>query len=237
MTFILLAGGYGTRLRCVVKDVPKPMAPIQGRPFLEILLSNLVCFSPDKIIICVSWLGNMIIDYFGDTFHGVPIMYSNEPMPLGTGGAIWKTFRDFSLSNAIIFNADTFTDINITDFDLQCKHSPFAIALARMRDCSHYGQVVIKNDRITAFIEKGPNLGTGLINAGIYKVDKSILCPMPETFSFEKDFLRTRIAGLNHAYYISTGYFIDIGRPETYHLACSDNLPSRSFLITDNESA
>lgn len=222
MTFLILAGGMGTRLRPVVQNVPKPMAPIGGRPFLDILLNSLSGFSPERVIMCVSYLRDKIMERYGNEFNRVHIDYSIEESPLGTGGAIWNVFRNFDLDKCIVINGDTFLRMDYGEFASQCTTAPLGIALTHVADCGRYGKVCIENGRIVEFMEKKGNLGPGLINAGVYYITKNIIRPMPEKFSFENDFLQPRIAAIPHKYFIADGYFIDIGVPESYAKACRE---------------
>ena len=102
MNIIILAGGFGTRLQSVVKDVPKPMADINGTPFLELLMREILFCDPERIILCVSYMKDVIKQHFGDSFLGVPVLYSEENEPLGTGGAIKQAFDLFGLDEAVV---------------------------------------------------------------------------------------------------------------------------------------
>ena len=138
MEAIVLAGGLGTRLRSVVSDVPKPMAKINGRPFLEVLLNKLVRNNIERIVLSTGYKGNIIKDYFGTEFNGVKIEYSHEDEPLGTGGAICRALEKIVSNDFFVFNGDTFADIPIDKFVLNEKF--------RNRDVI-FAKVLEKNDR------------------------------------------------------------------------------------------
>ena len=116
MNIIILAGGFGTRLQSVVKDVPKPMADINGTPFLELLMREILFCDPERIILCVSYMKDVIKQHFGDSFLGVPVLYSEENEPLGTGGAIKQAFDLFGLDEAVVLNGDTYVQVNYSEF-------------------------------------------------------------------------------------------------------------------------
>ena len=107
---VILAGGYGTRLRQVVADVPKPMAPIAGRPFLEIQLEFLARQGVGHAVLAVGYLGHVIVGHFGDRFAGIELSYAVEDSPLGTGGAIQKALRLCRGDRAVVLNGDTYLD-------------------------------------------------------------------------------------------------------------------------------
>ena len=116
MNIVILAGGFGTRLQSVVKDIPKPMADINGTPFLELLIREILFCDPEQIVLCVSYLKDVIKNYFGDNFLGVPILYSEEEEPLGTGGAIKQAFDLYNLNEAVVLNGDTYVQTDYQAF-------------------------------------------------------------------------------------------------------------------------
>ena len=149
MKVIILAGGFGTRLQSVVNDVPKPMADINGTPFLELLMTNMLSFGASEFVLCVSYMRDKIIDYFGEDFRGVPVRYSIEEEPLGTGGAIKQAFDLFGLDDAVVINGDSYIKMDYTDFYRQAKGNMLAVALKRVENASRYGLVETNGNVIT----------------------------------------------------------------------------------------
>jgi len=217
MEAIVLAGGLGTRLTGRLNGVPKPMAPIAGRPFLEILLHQLQGAGCGRVVLSVGHLHQVILDHFGSAFGAMRVDYSIESAPLGTGGAIRAALEHASENAVLALNGDTFLD---ADYAAMLRfHAAQAarmtIAVTHRDDVGRYGGVIVRDGRITGFQEKGRS-GPGWINAGAYVIDKEIEWPahLPEKFSFETDFLAPEIARLSPAAYEVDGFFLDIGVPE-----------------------
>ena len=218
MKVIILAGGLGTRLRTVVKDVPKPMAEIDGTPFLEILMDNMLHYGADEFVLCVSYMREKISSYFGASYKGCPVRYSVEEEPLGTGGAIKQAFDLFGLDEAIVINGDSFIKMDYADFYKKNSGQILSIALKYMDNASRYGLVETQGDYILRFNEKSTEAKSGLINAGIYLINKALwqYAPKENKFSFEKDVLEKYIGKIKASFYQTEDYFIDIGVPESY---------------------
>jgi len=218
---VILAGGLGTRLQSVVKDVPKPMAKINDKPFLFYLLKYLERNKVNKVILAVYYKKDVIIDYFGSNFNGIPIVYSIEDKPLGTGGGIKKAIVYTESEDIFVLNGDTYFDIELND--LYCFHkekfADITLALKFMKKADRYGTVEITEDgRVTKFLEKGYSL-SGLINGGIYLIKRDSFLnatkDFPKTFSFERDLLE-KTFNLKIYGKAFGEYFIDIGIPEDY---------------------
>lgn len=225
MEAIVLAGGKGTRLQSVVQDVPKPMAPIKGRPFLCFVLDELKLHGFNHIILSVGYMKDKIIEYFGSEFQGMKISYSVEDEPLGTGGGIKKALQLADQEDVFILNGDTIFKIDFTSlYASHCMDRPMlTIALKPMEDVDRYGLVLTKGDRIIKFLEKR-YAKIGLINGGIYLLNKGQFdnLKLPEKFSFETDFMQRQYLEHDFKGFISKGYFIDIGIPEDYQKAQTD---------------
>ena len=223
MDVIILAGGMGTRLREVVSDVPKPMAAIKGKPFLEYLLNWLSDYSSvRRFILAVGYKSEVIVNYFGQSFNQIPIVYVNEHEPLGTGGAILNALKTCDSDNVLIINGDTYFPIDINRFEEfhQSNKKPISGALKKMKDFDRYGTVEILQDSIVKFNEK-TYCEEGLINGGIYIVNKNWLEQekYPSKFSFEKDVLEKNANKGLLAGKIFEDVFVDIGIPEDYNKA------------------
>lgn len=219
MEAIILAGGFGTRLQSVVSDVPKPMAPINGKPFLAYLINYLIKKGITRVVLAVGYKKDIIMDYFKDCYKDVEIVYSIEDKPLFTGGAIKKALEVCTGENVFVVNGDTFFDI---DFKVLykahlTKKADITIAMKTMYDFDRYGTVVTTDDNeVKGFYEKC-YVAKGNINGGIYCINKRLLLEMDaDKFSFEKDYLEKQV-GLSKIYGIDfAGYFIDIGVPDDY---------------------
>ena len=216
---IILAGGKGTRLHGIVDDIPKPMAPVNGKPFLEYLISNLYNSGIRHFILSVGFLHKSIIEYFGDKFKAADISYVIENEALGTGGAIKYAARYVKKDKFWIFNGDTYADIELDKFFIKNKDLQLSIGLVKMENFDRFGVVITDNKFITGFSEK-KHTDVGYINAGIYLMSRSFIekyFPAAKVFSFEKEVLEKKIG--NIGYYKSDAQFIDIGVPDDYFRA------------------
>lgn len=218
---IILAGGFGTRLQSVVKDLPKPMADINRRPFLTYILDYISDFGYKKVVLSVGYLHEKIEDCFGTRYKGVSIDYAVENEPLGTGGAIKFALEKCSAENVLILNGDTLFKANLACLEHFHNENDanLSIILRNVPDTSRYGSVRIDNNgRIVAFEEKNTAQGCGTINGGIYMISKNLFNDynFPKKFSFEKDLMEKYYQQDKFYGTVSNGYFIDIGIPEDY---------------------
>ena len=224
MQAVILAGGFGTRLRARVSAVPKPMAPIAGKPFLAFLLDQLIRHGFTRVILSVGYLHEVIQQTFGTSHHGLAIEYAVEPEPLGTGGALQYSFERLVDQGqpVLVLNGDTYLDINYRElmgwFD--SAQADVAMVLRQVPDVSRYGRVELDGPRVVGFHEKGlPQ--PGLINAGTYVLRPETLMrvSLERPFSLERDFFAAKLAQLNIVGYVKDAYFIDIGVPEDFDRA------------------
>ena len=217
MEAIVLAGGLGTRLQGKLKGIPKPMAPVAGRPFLEILLGQLAGAGCARSILSVGHLHRVIEEHFGLAWGGMRLDYAVENDPLGTGGAIRAALERCTEENVLVLNGDTFLQADYAAMMRfhtgQAEH--LTVSVTRQPDISRYGGVQIEGERVVGFEEKGRS-GPGWINAGAYAVRRDLLWPanLAEKFSFERDFLAPEISRLAPAAFKVEGFFLDIGIPE-----------------------
>ena len=224
---IVLAGGFGTRLKTVLQDVPKPMAPINGRPFLEYQINYLKQQGIKRVILSVGYLSEQIQNHFGNQFNGVEIDYAIEKTPLGTGGGIMHAFKKVKTLEALVVNGDTLFEIDIKDFyqKHQANKALFSLALRKLDDISRYGSVVIDNQQIIQeFAEKGSHKGAGLINGGVYIIHGYFFeeIYLPSKFSMEKDVFEYYYEKFNFYGFPFSNYFLDIGIPEDYQKTQDD---------------
>ena len=217
MEAIVLAGGRGTRLASVIQGVPKVLAPVGDRPFLELLLQRLAQKGMRRVILSVGYLAGSIRDRFGEQFDGLELTYSVEDGPLGTGGAALKALALATTDAVFVLNGDTFADLDY-DAMIACHREAgvtASIAVTEVPDCTRYGRVVIERGRVTGFTEKG-HAGPGAISVGAYVMNREVFAPfrMPTVFSLETDFFAPQIHELRPLAFVTSGYFIDIGIPE-----------------------
>jgi D-glycero-alpha-D-manno-heptose 1-phosphate guanylyltransferase len=216
---IILAGGLGTRLQGVVSNIPKPMAPIAGKPFLDYIFYYLRQFPIKKVILAVGYKYEVIEVAFGNHYLGMDIEYAIEKEPLGTGGAIINAFRQTCCDDLFLINGDTFfnVDLEALSNQHQTTNAQLTLSLKELQDFDRYGTVTLNGSRVTSFNEKQP-MKNGLINGGVYALNRSLFenPELPAKFSFEKDVMEKQVSLINMQAYISDGYFIDIGIPEDY---------------------
>jgi D-glycero-alpha-D-manno-heptose 1-phosphate guanylyltransferase len=222
MEAIVLAGGLGTRLASRLQGLPKPMAPVAGRPFLEILLTQLRRSGCTRVLLSVGHKHNIIEDHFGASFAGMQIDYVMESAPLGTGGAIRLALEQAREESVLVLNGDTFLDADyaaMMRFHVDCC-ATVTLAVVHRDDVSRYGGVTIEGQLIVRFEEKG-RTGPGWISAGTYVLARNLNWPpaLAEKFSIEIDFFVPEIARLRPAAFKVQGYFLDIGIPEDYDRA------------------
>lgn len=218
---IVLAGGLGTRLRTVVSDVPKPLAPVAGRPFLAWLLDRLAGTGLRRCILATGYRSEAIEQAIGRRWHGMDVAYSVESEPLGTGGAIRLAASHLRGDAVHVLNGDTWLEYAPAALEAVARRvdAPLAIAVARVDDVGRYGAVTVRDGHAVAFHEKGGS-GAGWINAGCYFLRADVLAAMPHgAFSFEQAVLHTRAAAGDVAACVDTAGFIDIGVPEDYRRA------------------
>jgi D-glycero-alpha-D-manno-heptose 1-phosphate guanylyltransferase len=223
MEVIILAGGLGTRLKSEVKSVPKSMALINSKPFLEYLLDQLIKTGVQRVILSVGYKSEVIQDHFHDKYKNCELVYAVESTQLGTGGAIKNAMPLVQSQDVIVVNGDS---IFVVDLQAQLHahltaNADVTLALKPMKNIERYGTVDLdQQDRIIRFNEKQP-LKEGLINTGtyIFNVKTFQALSLPDKFSIEKEFFETHIKQLNFLGFSSHGYFLDIGIPADFKKA------------------
>lgn len=242
---VILAGGLGTRLRTLFSDIPKIMAEVKGKPFLEWVLLYLKGFGFSNFIISSGYLSSKIEDYFASGIWQNRIRFIKEDIPLGTGGAVIFASKQINIEDFMVINGDS---INLLDFkkfiDIYSIDRPdILIAIKRLTKLNRYGIVNIDRDkRVTGFIEKGEPIkdrNSGFVNTGIYIFSKKILKQFDKRndfpFSLERDMIPALIKGKNFKImaFESKGDFIDIGTPESFKMA-EDFLERNIYKIIGN---
>ncbi|MEZ4908847.1 MAG: HAD-IIIA family hydrolase [Saprospiraceae bacterium] len=215
---IILAGGKGTRLQSIVEDMPKPMAQVNGIPFLNYIMDNLISHGIKHIVLSVGYKYEKIIEYYQNEYKGIKISYAIEKEPLGTGGAIKFASEYISEEKFWVINGDTYVDIDFEKFYIKNFQNDISLGLVKMENFDRYGVVLTKNEKISGFNEKKHTV-SGLINSGIYLISKKLIdnyFPDSPVFSFEKEVLEVFFDKINIGFFETSGLFIDIGIPEDY---------------------
>ena len=225
MEAIILAGGLGTRLRSMISDVPKCMAPVAGEPFLYYLLKTLEAAGFKHVILSLGYKHEIIEDWIKKIQTSLQISTIIEQEPLGTGGAVKLALTIARQSEVFIFNGDTFLGLDYAAMLTLHKQSAAqaTLGLKEMHDFDRYGVVELdkRTNQIVGFKEKR-HCVSGLINGGVYLISKKELDSYPAKFSLEKDYFEAVVQTKILSGYISQGYFIDIGIPEDYLRAQDD---------------
>ena len=219
MKAVILAGGLGTRLRSVVSDVPKVMAPVAGKPFLHFIIQKLINEQVSRIILAVGYKHEVIKEFIDGSSYNAEFIFSIENEPLGTGGGIKLALDACTQENVFIINGDSFFNCDLEHLMEQHLHqnADISMALKRMKKFERYGTVTLIENRISAFNEKR-FCEQGLINAGVYVLKSKVLnqITLPRIFSLEKDVFEKQTSTLRILGFIYNAYFIDIGIPEDY---------------------
>jgi D-glycero-alpha-D-manno-heptose 1-phosphate guanylyltransferase len=219
MEAIVLAGGLGTRLRSVVSDVPKPMAPVAGRPFLAFVLDQLAIAGFESVVLAVGHRHEAIRAHFGDAYRDLLLKYSVESEPLGTGGAMRLAETLTGTRDVFVLNGDTYLELDFGRMLDAHRHAgtSLTVAVCHVPDVKRYGALELDKGIVTGFHEKGRS-GPGWINGGTYVMGPELRARFPRhgAFSFEQDVLMPGVAGIRPVAFPSSGTFIDIGVPEDY---------------------
>ena len=219
---LVLAGGFGKRLRSAVPDVPKPLAPVAGRPYLSYQIENWVDQGVTQIAFLLHYKADSIETFlktYQKQFKNCEICTLTEPQPLGTGGAIAFAVKQFGLTGSfLVANADTWLSSGVKNV-LSTKIP--AIATVRVEDSERYGSLRIEENEVVAFEEKQNSSGPALINAGLYHLHAELFEDWSgQPFSLERElFPKLAITGQLKYVRLETD-FIDIGVPEDYFRLC-----------------
>jgi NDP-sugar pyrophosphorylase family protein len=223
---VILCGGLGTRLKTVVADRPKAMAMVQGRPFLDIIVDELIAQGMRRFILCVGFLKEQIIDHVSQR-RDAEYLFAEEDRPLGTGGAIRNAMPLVRSEPFLVLNGDSFCRIDLAGMLGYHLRNDAAMTLAAAPAGSRRDGGNLKiaaNGQLHAFLEK---TGAGdSINAGIYLFRRAIVASwqLAYPFSLERDVLPQLVSTQPCFAYRLTGEFIDIGTPDRYRQA-QDGLP------------
>jgi D-glycero-alpha-D-manno-heptose 1-phosphate guanylyltransferase len=227
LPMLVLAGGFGSRLQSAVSDVPKPLAPVQGTPFLKFQLDNWVSQGIRSFVFLLHHKAQMIIDFLKSEMDsgllGCQVKWIIESKPMGTGGAVLNAVNELGITGAfLITNADTWLSGGISEL---VEVSELGMAVMYVDNIKRYGSVNIIDDRVAGFSEKGQSTGGGWINAGLCKLTQGVFLdtavPQDSPFSLE-EVIFPHLAVNNRLKAIClSGAFIDIGIPADYHEFCN----------------
>jgi D-glycero-alpha-D-manno-heptose 1-phosphate guanylyltransferase len=224
---IILAGGLGTRLREAVSDVPKPLAPVAGRPFLEFLLRNYHKQGINRFVLSIGYKGEMIEEFCRKTFPDWDIVFCREDEPLGTGGALKKACGLVNGDSVLVSNGDSYLNVDLKTLSklYDSKNADLVMAVTKInQNANRYGGIeLLSSGKIKSFSAAGKEDTTQkLINGGVYLIKSLLLekLPSPNQFSLEKDFLEVNLKKLSiWGHECPSSDFIDIGLPEDYKRA------------------
>ena len=223
MRVFVLAGGLGTRLRERFGDLPKPLVPVAGKPFLSRQLEWLAAHELREIVLCVGYGAEKVRQALGDGEEaGVRLFYSLEEEPLGTGGAL-KLAQGFVEGPSLVINGDTLPELDPISLERAraARGAVGALALYEVEEAAESGSVACDAEgRVTAFVEKDRARGPGWVNGGCYSFDVSLWSWLPRgASSLERDVLPRLAAAGRLVGQRQGGAFFDIGTPEGWERA------------------
>jgi len=216
----ILAGGAGTRLRPAVADRPKVLAPVRGRPFVTYLLDQLARAGAAEVVLLTGHRAAQVRDALGERYGPMRLRYSEEPAPLGTGGAVRHALPLLAGDRVLLLNGDSYCDVELGDFVEAHSRgdADAALVLARVADTGRYGRVAVDEEgRVERFEEKAASSGPGWINAGVYLLRRGWVASWPDgPLSLERDLLPAAVAAGRAWGYHCEGDFLDIGTPQSF---------------------
>ena len=223
ITAVILSGGLGTRLRSVVLGQPKVLSEVNSRPFIAYLLDQLSQAGIEKVVLCTGYLGEQVKATFGEYYKDITLLYSQERITLGTGGALKLALPLLKSEPVLVLNGDSFCQADFVNFLNQhiTKKATASLLLAEVPDFSRYGSVRMSmNGEITSFEEKSRKAGHGLINAGVYLLNNTFLesIPVNINISLEHEMFPLWINKGLYGFQ-NKGNFLDIGIPQDYAAA------------------
>lgn len=224
-TAIILAGGMGTRLRSAVPDLPKPMAPINGRPFLEHQMDYWIGQGVNGFVVSVGYMKEVIMDHFGSSYRATPLTYAIEEEPLGTGGGLLLAAQGLNVP-FLVLNGDTFFEVDLNELlNFHAEHgSEWTFSLFRANEVGRYMGMDVKADGEIVSLKSGTGKPGRLANGGVYLINPSVLAKAKfvpgHKLSLEDDLLPAFVIQGGKLYGLEfPGSFIDIGVPDDYFRA------------------
>jgi D-glycero-alpha-D-manno-heptose 1-phosphate guanylyltransferase len=225
INWLVLAGGFGTRLRSVVSEVPKPLAPVLDRPYLHYLIESWIAQGVTSLTFLLHHQADMVATFLqgqkkAGHLRNCELRIVTEPQPMGTGGAVAYAVRELGMEGSfLVTNADTWLGAGIAQ--IWETEAP-AMAIVHVDNCERYGSVRTEKDKVIAFEEKQHSAGSGWINAGLYHLQADYFRNWNEQpFSLERELFPDLVeVGSLTAVPLETD-FIDIGIPHDYFRFCS----------------
>ncbi len=221
---LVLAGGFGTRLRSVVSDVPKPLAPVMGQPYLHYMMDNWRAQGITRFTFLLHHQAELMKGFLQtlqatEDYSGCHITCLVEPQPMGTGGAIAYAVRELQLSGAFLTaNADTWLSHGVGQ--VSAVTAP-ALAMVHVADSERYGRVMAEKGRVLCFEEKQAGTKPGWINAGLYHLAAGLFANWGgQPFSLERDLFPKLVINGELSAVSLDSEFIDIGIPADYFRFC-----------------
>jgi D-glycero-alpha-D-manno-heptose 1-phosphate guanylyltransferase len=224
VTGAVLAGGLGTRLRSAVADFPKVLAPVRGRPYISYLLDQLASAGVRETVLMTGYKADQVQSALGDSYASMSLIYSTEPTPLGTAGALRLALPKLSQSTVLVLNGDSYCDVSLRDFlDFHRRQAAdLSLVLSQVADTGRFGRVQVSAGvRVLRFEEKQASGDAGWINSGIYLVNRPLIEEIApdRPASLEREMFPLWAAEKRCCGFRCTGRFLDIGTPESYALA------------------
>jgi D,D-heptose 1,7-bisphosphate phosphatase len=225
---VILCGGLGSRLGALTARTPKPLLPVGGAPFLDVLLFELGRHGIRNILLLAGFAAPQIVDYAASTSlkerFGLEITVAVEPEPAGTGGAVWQA-RDCLDDGFFLLNGDSWFDFNWLRLTAAVEAEPSAvgaIAVRRLRDASRFGVIELREGRVARFAERPPAPGPGLVSGGVYVFRRRLVDRLARHCSLEQDVFPELAAEGALLGVPFDGYFIDVGVAHAYASAQRD---------------
>jgi len=222
MEAIVLAGGFGKRLQSKVQNIPKPMAPINNRPFLDYLLDYLIKNKVKRVILSIYYQYQIIKNYYDYCYRNIDILHSIDTEELGTGGAIKDALLMADDDNVFIINGDTYFDVSLSSLIKEhvANDNDITLSIKPMKNFDRYGIVETDSNGQVLFLKEKQYRDYGKIDGGIYLVKRNIFKSIENQnqFSFN-DFIMRNLNNLRVGSLMCDEIFIDIGTPEDYDRA------------------
>lgn len=235
MEAVILAGGQGTRLRSVVPDLPKPMAPVGGRPFLEHQMDYWIAQGVRRFVLSVGYKHDVIRSHFGSRYNGAEVDYAVEETSLGTGGGLLLALeRVTNATRVLVLNGDTYFAVQLAamrDFH-EARGASMTMALRVEAENTRYGGVAVNEvGCVLGFTPKPQAPSRALINGGVYLINPAALDEVAarpqKSVSLEEEIIPHLLHRGGAFGFEAQGQFIDIGIPEDYFRAESVLTASR----------
>lgn len=224
-TLVVLAGGFGKRLRSLVSDVPKPLAEVVGRPFIWHLINHWIAQGIKDFIFLLHYESDQISKFLSNIFDDpkfLDVKYKviTEEIPLGTGGSILNAIQELDMKDSfLVANADTWLGCGISEL---CLTSPCSLAAVKVHNSQRYGSLSFEGAKISQFQEKSESSSEGYISSGYYHLRPDIFDEFENgtNFSLEEDIFPKLVKDESLAFIKLDTSFIDIGIPEDYLRFC-----------------